>query len=91
MRLSDFTSNWQILMTNVKNDFVTTTTTLLDDEYEGKTASSEIAISFSSCMQKGIVDLELETGTSSSSLSDNSSESSSSSIDSNSTSSCTCY
>jgi len=87
LRESDFSSNWDILMSNVVNVFTTTTTTGSEQEFNFLwNAGFEFGISFSSYMQKGIVIVEEGLPLTSSSSSSSSSEGYSSSSSSSSSS-----
>jgi len=87
LRESDFSSNWDILMSNVVNIFTTTTTTGSEQEFNFLwNAGSEFGISYASYMQKGIVIVEEGLPLTSSSSSSSSSEEYSSSSSSSSSS-----
>ena len=87
LRESDFSSSWDILMSNVVNVFTTTTTTEGEREFNFLwNGGSEFGISFSSYMQKGIVIVEEGLPFTSSSRSSTSSEEYSSSSSSSSSS-----
>ena len=84
LRQSDFSSNWNVLMTDVPHTVTTTTVTSPDQALDfGKSSASEFGISYTTAMQKGIVTLQtgeyVISSSSSSSSSSLSSESSSSS------------
>jgi len=60
IRLSDLSSNWTVLMSNVQNINTTTTTTATVLFDLAKNSASEFAVSFVSAMQKGLVEIETE-------------------------------
>jgi hypothetical protein len=85
LRKSDFSSEWEILMSNIKNDVVKSSDPFLETVQTVSNAISEFSVSFYNAMSHGIVILEEGDFSSSSSSSDLTS--SSSSIDSSSSSS----
>ena len=58
-RQSDFSHDWTILMTNIQNVVVTTTTTSLDQVFDyDRSSGSEFVVSFISSFQNGVVTIE---------------------------------